>query len=806
MNRQESEESDGEINPTHIEEKGECTQRENGDDDRRKGKNRHVYTRFPANSNGVAEISSMEIEDEAITVHDNEIESVNNQNAILEDGVIAIDENEERIANKNDIVTKEISDVLTNTILVEEDVSGCLIGLRRKTVEDMYKLYCSHARALGFSVRKGTTRYNTSGKLAEKYFYCSSSGHRECKQYVPNDKETKIVHITRTGCKALIRVKLQGDGCYEIINHVKGHNHELTRPEWSHLHRSERQITDDKGNAIEDMISSGMKPTDSFRYMAHDAGGEDCIGHTLRDHMNYVNRLRMEAIEGGDANSMIEILYEQASQETDFFFRIRHDNMGRLCSVFWRDSMMREDYNVYGDVVSFDTTYQTNKYNLIYGPFVGLNNHRKSIFFACAFLADEKTESFEWLFEVFKKSMGGKTPVYPLTRHRLCQWHLHQNAISRFGKLKHEKSFKDAFQKCLSGCDDELEFESCWKSMITEYDMEKNSWFARLYNLKAKWCTALNKDFFSAGMLSTQRSESTNSAIGVNAKKTTNLTEFYQLFIATLNKWRRNETQDEFKCSISIPKSRMQLTGMLKHASEVYTLTLFEIFEIEFMKCVFSQSTVLHVVDSVITYDISNDNGRDHRVLFDASKKLVSCTCKKFEECGLLCHHCLRVLNINNVCKIPQQYILKRWTKNAKSEIWDRFNTRIEGGSDNPASSVPWRHDMARKYYNFLLECQDDVEARNFLKDGYNRDVVAVKKLKSSSNSVDGEHSSSSNVVLDPIRSVTKGRRQRIKGPLQKNTKKRSINTSQSVSSNEFGTKTPNLDSFSYVFLNVGLF
>ncbi|KAL8525166.1 hypothetical protein ACS0TY_014695 [Phlomoides rotata] len=557
---------DGEINPTHIEEKGECTQRENGDDDRRKGKNRHVYIRFPANSNGVAEISPMEIEGEAITVHDNEIEAVNNQNAILEDdiveGVIAIDENEERIANKNDIVTKEISDVLTNTILVEE--------------------------------------HNDEAKTAN----------------------------------------------------------------------------------IDEVVTEG------------------------------------------------------------------------------------------GRTVEADMTLE----------------------------------------KVFKKSMGGKTPitmftdqdlamgnaivkVYPLTRHRLCQWHLHQNAISRFGKLKHEKSFKDAFQKCLSGCDDELEFESCWKSMITEYDMEKYSWFARLYNLKAKWCTALNKDFFSAGMLSTQRSESTNSAIGVNSKKTTNLTEFYQLFMATLNKWRRNETQDEFKCSISIPKYRMQLTGMLKHASEVYTLTLLEIFEIEFMKCVFSQSTVLHVVDSVITYDISNDNGRGHRVLFDATKKLVSCTCKKFEECGLLCHHCLRVLNINNVCEIPQQYILKRWTKIAKSEIWDRFNTRIEGGSDNPASSVPWHNDMARKYYNFLLECQDDVEARFFLEDGYNRDVVVVKKLKSSSNSVDGEHSSSSNVI-DPIHSVTKGRRQRIKGPLQKNTKKRSINTSQSVSSNEFGTKTPNVRLF----------
>ncbi|KAL8530527.1 hypothetical protein ACS0TY_007532 [Phlomoides rotata] len=241
----------------------------------------------------------------------------------------------------------------------------------------------------------------------------------------------------------------------------------------------------------------------------------------------------------------------------------------------------------------------------------------------------------------------------------------------------------------------------------------------------------------------------------------------------------------------------MQLTGILKHASEVYTLTLFENFEIEFMKCVFSQSTVVHFVDNITTYDIAYDNGRGHRVLFDATKKLVSCTCKKFEECGFLCHHCLRVLNINNVCEIPQQYILKRWTKIAKSEIWDKFNTRIEGIYDNTSSSIPWRHDMARKYYNILLECQDDEEARKILEDGYNRDVVAAKKLKNSSNTLaDGEHSSSSNVVPDPARSVTKGRRQRIKGHLQKNTKKRSISASKSVSSNEFGTKTPNVRLF----------
>ncbi|KAL8493312.1 hypothetical protein ACS0TY_024505 [Phlomoides rotata] len=64
------------------------------------------------------------------------------------------------------------------------------------------------------------------------------------------------------------------------------------------------------------------------------------------------------------------------------------------------------------------------------------------------------------------------------------------------------------------------------------------------------------------------------------------------------------------------------------------------------------------------------------------------------------------------------KYILKRWTKIAKSEIWDKFNTRIEGSSDNPARFVPWRHDMAHKYYNILLKCQADEEARKILEDG----------------------------------------------------------------------------------------
>ena len=57
--------------------------------------------------------------------------------------------------------------------------------------------------------------------------------------------------------------------------------------------------------------------------------------------------------------------------------------------------------------------------------------------FSCAFLLDETTKSFKWLFKAFLKSMGDRLPViiytnkdqamsnaieevFPSTHHRLC--------------------------------------------------------------------------------------------------------------------------------------------------------------------------------------------------------------------------------------------------------------------------------------------------------------------------------------------------------------------------------------------------
>ena len=46
-----------------------------------------------------------------------------------------------------------------------------------------------------------------------------------------------------------------------------------------------------------------------------------------------------------------------------------------MINFFWVDARSRLAYEQFGDVITFDTTYKTNKYSMPFAPFTGLNNH-----------------------------------------------------------------------------------------------------------------------------------------------------------------------------------------------------------------------------------------------------------------------------------------------------------------------------------------------------------------------------------------------------------------------------------------------
>lgn len=66
--------------------------------------------------------------------------------------------------------------------------------------------------------------------------------------------------------------------------------------------------------------------------------------------------------------------------------------------ALWVDPICRRNYSLFGDMVSFDTTFSTNRYNMVFGPFTGVDHHKRCIIFAAAFVAKEDTcTSRKWL-------------------------------------------------------------------------------------------------------------------------------------------------------------------------------------------------------------------------------------------------------------------------------------------------------------------------------------------------------------------------------------------------------------------------
>jgi zinc finger SWIM domain-containing protein 3 len=68
------------------------------------------------------------------------------------------------------------------------------------------------------------------------------------------------------------------------------------------------------------------------------------------------------------------------------------------------------DYACFGDAISFDTTFQTNKFEVPFAPIIGTNHHKQTIIFGAALLYNETIESFVWLLNTFLMAMFGKHP------------------------------------------------------------------------------------------------------------------------------------------------------------------------------------------------------------------------------------------------------------------------------------------------------------------------------------------------------------------------------------------------------------
>ncbi|GAA0183192.1 hypothetical protein LIER_30653 [Lithospermum erythrorhizon] len=191
------------------------------------------------------------------------------------------------------------------------------------------------------------------------------------------------------------------------------------------------------------------------------------VGFIKDDYKNYLQSKRMIEMKMGDTGGVLEYLQRKQDEDPNFSYVIPVDIDDLVTNIFCSNTRIKIDYGHFGNVVCFDTTYKKNKEVRPFALFAGVNHHKQTTIFGAALLYDETTETFKWLFQSFAKAMPREEPMtiltdddpamakalassWPKTYHRLCVWHMYQNATKHLSYVFDEyKSFAKDFSRCL---------------------------------------------------------------------------------------------------------------------------------------------------------------------------------------------------------------------------------------------------------------------------------------------------------------------------------------------------------------------
>ncbi|XP_045807515.1 protein FAR1-RELATED SEQUENCE 5-like [Trifolium pratense] len=569
--------------------------------------------------------------------------------------------------------------------LHNEDVSKLRFG----NLEVAYKFYCWFAKMNGFAVCKGQDVRNKDGVLVQKTFVCNLEGYRKDRRDLTEvTRKRGPKHETRCGCSARLRVHIDIiSGLWYITIFSFEHNHYMLTEKHCGLLAAHRKLTKSDQIQIKNYGQAGIKVAQMIGAFANAAGGYDKVGFLKKDLHNQIQRQRKET--SSDAKGVVKYLLGLRTKDPLMFVAHTVDACGRLQSLFWCDGESQKNYEVFGDVLAFDATYNKNKYRCSFVVFSGVNHHNQTIIFATAVVSNEVEGTYVWLLEQFLLAMKGKAPVSVITDgdvamrnairrvcpnsyHRLCAWHLLRNAMSNIGNLE----FIPYLKKCMLGDNDVWKFEKLWNEMIDKFGLQDNSWIKELYQKKKMWSTAHIRGHFFAGIRTTSRCEAFHSHMGQFVHSKMNMTDFVKQFNRCVCYFRFKEVEADFHSQYGNAVLQTPLRSLERSASKQFTHEIFCL-----VRSVLKKVSLISLCDtqemaSFSSYSVTKyqDEGHVCRVSHSPSNNEFKCSCLRMESIGIPCEHIVAIMVYLDTVEFPTNLVLNRWSKFAKDSIRGNVN------------------------------------------------------------------------------------------------------------------------------------
>ncbi|PIA43944.1 hypothetical protein AQUCO_01800179v1 [Aquilegia coerulea] len=552
-----------------------------------------------------------------------------------------------------------------------------MLRARFNTDEDAYFFYNEYAKFKGFSVRKDHKTV-VDGRTRRRRFICSCAGVRERKWTNLHKRRKKARRLTRCNCPAALNIVYDDElNMWTVRGFMSQHNHVLAPSGGSHFLRSHRKVSLSNAVLAQNLYALGVSKKLVMDIIISKSGSHAAAGCTARDLYNQMNRARVERIIDGDANLVNSFLEDMNVRDPGFFKKIQVNEKKQLTKLFWSDSQSQEDYKLFGDVLMFDSTYRTNRYDMPLVVFAGVNNHRHTVIYALALMNNETIDSYEWALKTFLAAMDGIAPksvitdgdaairnaienVFPKSKHRLCVWHVVQNAITNVWTDGFVKGFVEAMF-CKGPPD---AFEKKWAELLIEYKtVAEQKWVHNIYEKKEMWAEAYLREYFFVGCRSNQRCESINSVVRVCVKSGLSLIELVDKLLQKIRHIRYRDFEAEVNTTMTRSAQIPNLTLIGEQAEALYTRAGYEYF---FKQLLHEPSYVVNESyedgEDIIKYLVNRHMhpNAPATVEYNREKDAYNCTCKLFERVGFLCRHILAVLKHTYVKALPKSCILHR--------------------------------------------------------------------------------------------------------------------------------------------------
>ncbi|EPS66712.1 hypothetical protein M569_08061, partial [Genlisea aurea] len=454
---------------------------------------------------------------------------------------------------------------------------------------------------------------------------------------------------------------------------------------------------------------------------------------------------------GSDFQYLFDYLKKRQAENPSFFYEMEDDN-DLSGNVFWADSASQSNYCYFGDTIRLHTSYRTNRSKLPIVTFTGLNHHAQPVPFGCAFLLNESDNTFIWLLESFLRAVSERSPlsitcdpdrdiqmvvsqVLPDTRLRFCRWSIFRQTREKMGSVFQANPALDfELRRCVNEADTVEEFESSWSSLMSQYFLMDDEWLQSLYRIRDQWVPVYLKDVFYGELSTAENVDPFGQFFGMSA--TTSMPSLVKQYEQVVSSCHETELKDDFDTYNATPVLKTP-SPMEKQAADLYTRTVFVKFQGELVEALANPATVVDDTGTTTAYRVEkfgeeqHEATQHHIVRFDEFQtKAAGCSCRMFDFSGIVCRHILSVFMAKNVLILPPGYVLKRWTRNAKSSSSSSSSSSCFQESGNVLLLNHLRQEGLKYVEQGSKSIQVYNVAMNALRDAQRR-VAAVRSRKS---------------------------------------------------------------------------